>query len=70
MERYWIRIDYGPWREVDKAGFVALERRAGFHNTMGQPNEPGTGGFFATHYPGTPFEEHFEGTTIDPSVPR
>lgn len=46
--RYFLRAGYGtdePWEEVTKAEFVAGERAAGFHNTMGQPDEPATAGF-------------------------
>lgn len=32
-------------REVTKEEFVAAERKAGFHNTMGQPLEPATASF-------------------------
>lgn len=32
-------------REVTKAEFVRAERKAGFRNTMGQPNEPATASF-------------------------
>ncbi len=31
--------------EVTKKEWVRAERAAGFHNTMGKPDEPGTGGF-------------------------
>jgi len=31
--------------EVTKAEFVAAERRSGFYNTMGQPDEPATASF-------------------------
>ena len=34
-------------REVTKEEFVAAERKAGFINTMNQPDEPATGGFSA-----------------------
>lgn len=44
-ERYFVTTDERGEREVDKAEFVAVERRAGFRNTMGQPDEPGTAGF-------------------------
>ena len=48
--RYFLRYprpgdETPPWTEVTKEEFVAAERAAGFHNTMGQPDEPGTGGF-------------------------
>ena len=31
--------------EVAEAEFVAEERRCGFHNTLGHPEKPATGGF-------------------------
>jgi hypothetical protein len=40
-ERYFLR----EWREVSKEEYVAAERRAGFHNTLGQPREPATSSF-------------------------
>jgi len=43
--RYYLTEGDSPEREVTKAGFVSAERRAGFINTMGQPDEPGTAGF-------------------------
>lgn len=43
--RYWLKIDNEPWTEVSKAAFVAAERRCGFNNTMGQPDQPATAGF-------------------------
>ena len=42
---YFIREGDGPWRAVSKQSWVNAERRADFHNTMGQPTEPATGGF-------------------------
>lgn len=68
MDRYWIRENSGPWEEVDKARFVSAERRAGFHNTMGQPDEPGTGGWSHTYHPGQPDEYSSEGTIRDPAL--
>ena len=44
-ERFFLKADWTGWREVTKVQWVSAERNAGFHNTMGQPNEPGTGGF-------------------------
>jgi hypothetical protein len=41
---YWVR-EPSRWYEVTKEQFVAAERDAGFHNTLGQPNEPATAGF-------------------------
>lgn len=43
--RYFITSDDGEEQEVTKEKFVAIERAAGFHNTMGHPNEPATAGF-------------------------
>ena len=43
--RYYLTEGGSPEREVTKAEFVSAERRAGFVNTMGQPDEPGTAGF-------------------------
>jgi hypothetical protein len=41
-DRYFLR----RWKEVTKEEFVAAEREAGFHNTMGEPpNEPATSSF-------------------------
>lgn len=53
MERYWIR----QWVEVDKETWVAFERRNGFRNTMGEPDEPATSSFSG---------KFGEGTTRDP----
>lgn len=53
MTRYFVTTDDRGEREVDKAGFVNVERRAGFRNTMGRPDEPGTGGFGCSR-PGQP----------------
>lgn len=45
VERYFVSENGFPEQQVDKAGFVRAERSAGFRNTMGQPDEPATGGF-------------------------
>jgi len=45
MARYYITEGEMPEVEVTKADFVAIERREGFHNTTGEPDEPATGGF-------------------------
>lgn len=46
MTRYWLRADHQTrWDEVSKADYVAAERNAGFHNTLGQPEEPATSAF-------------------------
>lgn len=38
-------------REVTKEEYVAAERKAGFRNTMGQPNEPATASFQSKYGP-------------------
>lgn len=43
--RYYLTEGDSPEREVTKAQFVSAERRAGFTNTMGQPDEPATAAF-------------------------
>jgi hypothetical protein len=49
--RYFIRTAGEPkWVETDKATYVRHERNAGFHNTMGQPDEPATSGFSSSNY--------------------
>ncbi len=48
MTRYFVTTDDRGERQVDRAEFVAVERRAGFRNTLGRPDEPGTGGFNST----------------------
>lgn len=47
IERYFLSVDGHPETEteVSKEEWVKAERRAGFNNTMGHPEEPGTGGF-------------------------
>lgn len=45
MERYFLAAVGCPWSEVTKEQWVQAERGAGFRNTMGKPDEPGTGGF-------------------------
>lgn len=47
-ELYFLKRNNGPWEQVDKATWVNVERQAGFVNTMGEPEEPGTGGFSCT----------------------
>jgi hypothetical protein len=44
-EFFYLKTDWTNWKNVTKEQFVSAERAAGFHNTMGQPDEPGTGGF-------------------------
>lgn len=44
-DRYFLRGVVGTWHEVDMAEWVRAERAAGFHNTMGRDDLPGTGGF-------------------------
>ena len=45
VKRYFVRRGDGPEQEVDEAGFVDAEREAGFFNTLGHPDRPGTAGF-------------------------
>lgn len=46
MIRYLLKADWQEeWTEVSKEVWVRAERAAGFHNTMGRPDEPGTAGF-------------------------
>lgn len=54
-QRFWlaVNLDEPQWREVTKEQFVAAERAAGFRNTLGQPDEPATGGFSAGGIRGT-----------------
>lgn len=47
--RYYLTEGDSPEREVTKAQFVSAERRAGFTNTMGEPDEPATAGFSGRH---------------------
>lgn len=45
---YYLKADWqddDAWTKVSKEKFVAAERAAGFHNTLGRPQEPATGGF-------------------------
>ena len=44
-ERYYLTLGDAPEREVTKAEYVRAERRAGFYNTLGQPDEPATASF-------------------------
>lgn len=41
----WFVTEGGVEVEVTKAVWVAAERRAGFINTIGHPEEPATAGF-------------------------
>lgn len=54
MTRYFVTGDCNcpepTEHEVSKADFVRAERRAGFHNTMGYPNEPATHSFSSTRF--------------------
>lgn len=45
--------------EVSKAEYVQAEREAGFHNTMGQPKEPGTASFSNGLISGRTFSQSF-----------
>ena len=51
--RYFLSFGDGPRHEVTKREWVAAERSAGFINTMGRPDEPGTGGFSNGHIRGS-----------------
>ena len=57
QERYWIKFADLEWSEVSKEEYVRIERAAGFHNTMGEPDEPATASFS---------NGYLHGTTIDP----
>ena len=50
--RYWLTDGAEPEREVSMEEWVAAERAAGFHNTMGRPEEPGTAAWSAGHMSG------------------
>lgn len=50
--RYWLTDGSEPEREVTMAEWVAAEREAGFHNTMGRPEEPATWSWGAGHMSG------------------
>jgi hypothetical protein len=43
-DRYYLTEE----REVTKAEYVRAERRAGFFNTLGEPEEPATASFSGT----------------------
>lgn len=56
---YWVKgPDESEYREVTCAEYVAVERRHGFNNTLGKPDEPATATFTAAD--GT------RGTTLQP----
>ncbi len=59
MIRYYLQADGYPEREVMKAEFVARERACGFHNTLGEPDEPATGGFSAGGWCGRTYGEPY-----------
>jgi hypothetical protein len=49
--KYYLSEDDGnTWDEVTKEEYVRAERAAGFHNTMGRPDEPATAGFSSSNY--------------------
>lgn len=50
--RYFVTERSADEREVTKEEWVSAERQAGFYNTMGHPEEPGTGGFSTTQHGG------------------
>lgn len=43
--RYYVTEGHATEREVTKAEYVSAERRAGFTNTLGRPNDPATASF-------------------------
>lgn len=45
ITRYYLTTPGTPEVEVTKAEYVRAERAAGFHNTLGQPEEPATAAF-------------------------
>jgi hypothetical protein len=47
VNRFYLTEGDGPEREVSKAEFVSVERRAGFVDTLGEHDEPATAGFGA-----------------------
>jgi len=55
MTRYFVTGDCScaepTEHEVSKADYVHAERKAGFHNTMGQPLEPATHSFGSSNPP-------------------
>ena len=60
--RYWLSDVIHPpqWREVTKEEYVRAERQAGFHNSMGYPDEPATAAFGDSR--------GVRGTTLDPTI--
>lgn len=44
-DRYFLKLDGYAWEEATKESYVQAERRAGFRNTLGQPEEPATTSF-------------------------
>lgn len=50
--RYYIKRGSQPEQEVSKEDWVRTEREAGFYNTLGHPDEPGTGSFSTTQHGG------------------
>jgi hypothetical protein len=54
QDRYFIKVgENSQWQEVTKEDYVSAERGAGFHNTMGRPDEPATAGFGNGHIHGS-----------------
>lgn len=57
LNRFWISTDNGAtWTEVSKERYVEVERMAGFHNTLNQPDEPATSAFSSSNVSGTMFD--------------
>jgi hypothetical protein len=50
--RYFLSTDLTEEWEVTMQEWVAAERRAGFTNTLGHPERPGTAGFGTTQFDG------------------
>lgn len=57
---YFLRYDNGPWENVSKQDWVRAERAAGFVNTLGRPDEPGTASFGSTVG-----DRHVDGRTVN-----
>ena len=46
-QRFFLKRNDEPEREVTKEEFISAERAAGFHNTAGKRDQPATGDFFS-----------------------
>jgi len=68
---WMVKSGEGPWLSVTKEQWVRIERQAGFYNTMGKPDEPGTASFNGNGHHGTQVSvEHFSDDTYihDPEL--